>query len=197
MIRFKLSGVGETIYRARLYLYAYDPTSDGPSIYETTPSWSELGVTWNNRPGPVGSQLDNYGPIADNSWIAYDVAGAIDGNGYVAFVIRGSSSDGVSWYSRQAGAHQPRLVVWSSPPPAPAAVPTETATPTPTPTEPVVDATPVATPIATDVPVETPAASPDPEPVIPLDEQFETDLSSWTNQGASSLPAKESTARRR
>ena len=93
VIRFKLSNVGDRVYRARLYLYAYDPTVDGPSIYETSPSWSETGVTWNTRPAPIGGQLGNYGPIADNSWIAYDVTAAIDGNGYVAFVIRGSSSE--------------------------------------------------------------------------------------------------------
>src|SRR6476620_5849981 len=93
VIRFKVSGVGDRVYRARLYLYAYDPSVDGPSIYETSPSWSETGVTWNTRPAPIGGALDNYGPIADNSWIAYDVAAAIDGKGYVAFGIGGSSSD--------------------------------------------------------------------------------------------------------
>jgi hypothetical protein len=64
-------------------------------------------------------------------------------------------------------------------------VPTETATPLPTATEPAGDATPIASPVETAAPTETAVASPDPEPVLPVAEQFETDLSAWSNQGAS------------
>jgi glucose/arabinose dehydrogenase len=188
VIRFKVANVGESVYRARLFLFAYDPTVDGPSIYETSPSWSELGVTWNNRPAPTGSALQNYGPVADNSWIAYDVTAAIDGNGYVAFVLRGTSSDGVSWYSRQAGAHQPRLVIWSSVP-----SPSE-ATPETTATEPPVDeATPTSAPSevpATPVehPVETPIETTTAETTLPLADGFEGDLSAWAGEGAAIEP---------
>ena len=77
---------------------------------------SESSVTWNNRPSASGGRLAGYGPVAKRSWIAYDVEAAIDGDGYVAFVIKGTSSDAVSFYSRQNGSNQPRLVVWSSAP---------------------------------------------------------------------------------
>ena len=93
LIRFKVSGVGDRVFRARLYLYAYDPSVDGPSIYTTSSNWRETGITWNTRPAPTSGQIDNYGQIADNSGIAYDVTSAISGDGYVTFPIRGSSSD--------------------------------------------------------------------------------------------------------
>jgi glucose/arabinose dehydrogenase len=200
VIRFKLSGVGDKVYRARLFLWAYDPTSDGPAIYETSPHWQETGVTWNNRPGPIGGQLDNYGPIADNSWVAYDVESAIDGDGYVAFVIRGTSSDAVSWYSRQAASRQPRLVIWSSE--VSASVDEPSGTPTPSPTlEPSVTVTPVPTEIGekptaeptveagSPVPQPTldsgsPTAVPEPVDPVPFADEFEGDLSGWLGEGA-------------
>jgi glucose/arabinose dehydrogenase len=190
VIRFKLSGIGDRVYRARLYLYAYDPTVDGPSIYETSPSWSETGVTWNTRPAPIGGQLGNYGPIADNSWIAYDVAAAIDGNGYVAFVIRGSSSDAVSWYSRQAGSKQPRLVVWSSEVAASEVMPEPSGTPIPqaSPVEsPTPESTESPTPVATPD-LGSPTASPEPIDEIPFADAFENDFSAWSGDGAQLAP---------
>ena len=190
VIRFKLTGVGDRVYRARLYLYAYDPSVDGPSIYETSPSWSETGVTWNTRPAPIGGSLDNYGPIADNSWIAYDVAAAIDGNGYVAFVIRGSSSDAVSWYSRQAVSRQPRLVVWSSEVAASEVTPEPSGTPVPeaSPIEsPTPEATESPTPIATPD-LGSPTVSPEPLDEVPFSDGFEGDLSGWSSDGALLVP---------
>jgi glucose/arabinose dehydrogenase len=188
VIRFKVFGTGDTIYRARLYLYAYGPTVDGPAIYETSPSWRESEVTWNTRPAPIGSSLGNYGPIADNSWIAYDVRAAIDGDGYVAFVIRGSSSDSVSWFSRQAGSHQPRLVIFSSEVSPGEATPEATATGTP-----VEQATPTAAPnqepaTPVDHPVETPVVTPTAAPSLPFADGFESDLSGWVSDGVAIEP---------
>jgi hypothetical protein len=190
VIRFKLSGVGDRVYRARLYLYAYDPSVDGPSIYETSPSWSESGVTWNTRPAPIGGSLGNYGPIADNSWIAYDVTAAIDGNGYVAFVIRGSSSDAVSWYSRQAGSRQPRLVVWSSEVAASEVTPEPSGTPVPEASQiesPTPEATETPTPIATPD-LGSPTVSPEPLDEVPFADGFDGDLSGWSTDGAMTVP---------
>jgi hypothetical protein len=190
LIRFKVSGVGDRVYRARLYLYAYDPTVDGPSIYTTSSSWRETGITWNTRPAPTSSQIDNYGPIADNSWIAYDVTSAISSDGYVTFLIRGSSSDAVSWYSRQAGSRQPRLVVWSSEVTTAEVTPSPTATQEPSPqASPIAEPTEVASPEPTAViETPTPVASPEPETALPITEDFDGDLSDWSGEGASLLP---------
>jgi hypothetical protein len=195
VIRFKVEGIGENVTRARLYLFAYDGTVNGPVIYETSPSWRETGVTWNNRPGPSGGVVDNYGAVARRSWVAYDVIGAIDGNGYVSFVLRGQSTDAVSWYSRQAGANQPRLVIVSSGPlaaeaPDPFATPTAEATSTLEAT-----ATPdaVATETAT-VEIPTSTATPDPgtpeASPLPFADDFESGLNGWSVGGAVSAPGE-------
>jgi PKD repeat protein len=188
LIRFKVSGVGDRVYRARLYLYAYDPTVDGPSIYTTSSSWRETGLTWNTRPGPTSSQFDNYGPIADNSWIAYDVTSAISGDGYVTFLLRGTSSDAVSWYSRQAGSRQPRLVIWSSGVTTAEVPPEPTTTPEPSPeASPIAHPTESASPEPTEV-IETPTPVASPETALPITDDFEGNLSGWSGEGALLAP---------
>lgn len=192
VIRFKVEGIGQSVTRARLYLFAYDGTVNGPVIYETSPSWRESGVTWNNRPGPSGGSIDNYGAVARRSWIAYDVIAAIDGNGYVSFVLRGQSTDAVSWYSRQAASNQPRLVIVSSGPTA-AEAPDPFATPTaePSPTE---TPSPIATETAT---VEAPTATATPDPgtpeasPLPFADDFATGLDGWSGEGATEGEGKD------
>jgi glucose/arabinose dehydrogenase/PKD repeat protein len=191
IIRFKVEGIGEDVSKAMLYLYAYDGTVNGPVIYETTPSWRESGVTWNTKPGATSGVVDNYGAIAKRSWIAYDVTDAIDGNGYVSFVIRGQSSDAVSWYSRQAASNQPRLVIVSSGPlaaeePDPFASPTASVTPEATAT-----ATSTPEPDATETPTaEVPTATTTPDPgtpeasPVPYSDDFEAGSDGWSAEGA-------------
>jgi hypothetical protein len=193
LMRFRVAGTSGTIERAVIYLYAYEGTVDGPAIYRTSASWSESRVTWNNRPGPITRQLDNAGPIARRSWVAYDVTDAISGNGTYSFLVRGTSTDAVSWYSREATGNRPLLVVSASgidgasvdeargeaDPTASATVePTETATAAPT-------ETPTVEPTA--APTETPAptavlepATPEP---LPVDDGFEGDLVGWHSEG--------------
>jgi glucose/arabinose dehydrogenase/PKD repeat protein len=204
LMRFRVSGASGTIYKAVIYLYAYEGTSEGPAIYRTSPSWSESRVTWGNRPGPVGGQLDNAGPIYARSWVAYDVTETITGEGTYSFLIRGTSTDSVSWYSREASANRPRLVVYASGTgggivdearPASDESPTETveptveatatATPTATATgEPSVEPTVEPTAIATETPTPEPAT---PEP-LPVGDGFEGDLASWQGEGATLAP---------
>ena len=39
-------------------------TQDGPSVQTTGTSWSETGLTWNNRPAPSGGVLDDKGALS-------------------------------------------------------------------------------------------------------------------------------------
>src|SRR5215212_3643217 len=95
-LRFTVNGVSGVIQDARLRVFSTnDDTRDGPAVYGTNNSWSETGITWNNRPARTGSGLDNKGSISTNTWVEYNVTSLITGNGTFNFVLGGDSNDNV------------------------------------------------------------------------------------------------------
>src|SRR5690349_15836606 len=110
-IRFTVTGVSGSLQSARLRVYATtNGTKNGPAVYGTSTSWTETGITWNNRPARTSSAVDNKGSIGINSWAEYDVTSLVTGNGTFSFVLAADSSDGVRFSSRQ-GRHPPELVI--------------------------------------------------------------------------------------
>jgi hypothetical protein len=107
-LNFSVSGVSGPIQSAKLRLYAYTGTANGPAVYSTSTAWSEGGITWSNRPAPTSAATDDKGTIAGNSWVEYDVTPFVTGNGSYGFRLAGTSSDGVDFYSREAPAGSPR-----------------------------------------------------------------------------------------
>ena len=95
---------------AKLRVYSYDGTEDGPAVYETTDDWSEYRITWANRPPTVGPEIDDAGPVTRGSWVEYDVSGVVDGDGTYSFVLRSASAD-IAKFDAWEGSHQPELVV--------------------------------------------------------------------------------------
>jgi hypothetical protein len=111
-LRFTVSGVSGTVQNARLRVYAYDGTTNGPSVYSSSSSWSETGITWNNRPGLTSGAVDDKGYIATNTWVEYNVTQLVtgSGNGTYTFVLSTTSTDGSHFRSRQ-GSQPPQLVI--------------------------------------------------------------------------------------
>src|SRR5215213_158470 len=127
-LRFPISGVTGTVQSAILRVYSTtDGTRNGPAVYATGSSWSETGITWNNRPAQTSGAIDNQGKIATNTWVEYDVTSLLIGNGTYSFVLGGDSNDNVMFSSRQ-GSNPPQLVITF-------ASSVSTATPTRTPTQ--------------------------------------------------------------
>ncbi|MDY7225062.1 DUF7594 domain-containing protein [Hyalangium rubrum] len=112
-LRFSVSGVSGAVTRATLRLYASDGTTDGPRVFLTSGSWSESGLTWNNRPALPASPLSDVGEIASGTWVEYDVTSAVSGNGEFHFALVPASSNGATFYSRESSqtALRPQLVV--------------------------------------------------------------------------------------
>jgi hypothetical protein len=111
---FNVSGITGTVQSARLRLYAYSGTSDGPSVHTTSSAWFETGpgaITWSNRPGRTSGPLDNKGAIATGSWVEFNVTPAVNGNGSYGFNIAPASNDGVDFHSREAASLRPQLVL--------------------------------------------------------------------------------------
>jgi hypothetical protein len=110
-LRFGLSGISGSVRSAKLRVYAYSATSDGPAVYSTGNAWTEAGITWSNRPGRTSSAADDKGLISAGTWVEYDVKPFIVGDGTYSFMLGTSSSDGVNMYSREASSLGPSLIV--------------------------------------------------------------------------------------
>jgi hypothetical protein len=114
-LRFAVSGVSGTVKSAKVRLYAYTDTVDGPAIYLTNNDWVEKTVTWNNRPARIGHRVDDRGKIKENTWVDYDVTKLVQGNGTISFALQPFSRDGVYFDSREAPNKGPELVVTFDP----------------------------------------------------------------------------------
>ncbi|MEZ4662549.1 MAG: DNRLRE domain-containing protein [Caldilineaceae bacterium] len=143
-IRFNVSGVTGAVQGATLRLWVGNGSSNGPSLYRTDNSWTETGITWNNRPSAIGGAVADVGSAPANAWAEYNLTGQITGDGVYNFVFLPDSSDGIKFDSRE-GSNPPQLVLTFNTGP----------TPTPTNTLP-----PTNTPLPTDTP--TPGPSPTP-----------------------------------
>jgi hypothetical protein len=110
-LRFSVSGVAGTVKSAKLRVYSFTGTIDGPAVYSTGNAWTEAGITWSNRPARTSGAADDKGSIGANTWVVYNVKPFVVGNGTYSFVLATSSSDGVDMYSREAFSLWPKLVV--------------------------------------------------------------------------------------
>jgi parallel beta-helix repeat protein len=129
-LKFTISGLTGVVQSATLRLYATNGTVDGPAVYSTALSWTERGLTWNNRPGITSAGMDDKGAIGANAWVEFNVMPLVTGNGTYSFALIGSSTDGVTFKSRE-GSPVPQLVITTIDGSA-TSTPTQTATPTPT-----------------------------------------------------------------
>jgi acid phosphatase type 7 len=160
-MRFTVSGASGTIQSALLRVYCTtDSTKNGPAVYATGSTWSETGITWNNRPARTSGATANKGSISKNTWVEYNVTALVTGNGTYSFVLGGDSNDDVRFSSREGG-NPPQLVITFASS-APTATRTSTATqpgaatPTRTPT---VAQSPAATFTRTPTAINTQATS--------------------------------------
>ena len=111
-IRFPVSGLTGSIQSATLRLWVgTDATGNGPAVFTTASTWSENSITWANRTARVGTGTDDKGSIPTNSWVEFNVASLIAGNGTYDFVLAGTSTDGINFSSREAATNKPQLVI--------------------------------------------------------------------------------------
>jgi hypothetical protein len=148
-LSFTVNGVNGAIQNAIIRLFVTNGSSNGPAIHGTANTWTETGLTWNNRPAAATGALDNKGNMASGAWVEYNVTAYVTGNGTYSFVLLADSSDGVTLYSRE-GSSPPQLVLTIAS--GPTATPTNTGTPTHTPTP-----GPSPTPTSTASPTNTPS----------------------------------------
>jgi hypothetical protein len=117
-LKFQLASLtGNTITSAKLRLYVSDNGSvKGGSVAKmSNTSWTETGVTYNNRPTIDGATLSTLGAVNIGSWYEFNVTSAVTGDGTISLGLKTSSTDGVHYSSREDTTHAPQLVVTVTP----------------------------------------------------------------------------------
>ena len=110
-IFFAVTGLRGPISEATLRVYDADNGStNGPMLYGTATSWTEAGITWNNRPSRTTPLLDNKGIVSVDNWVEYDVSAHVTTGGTYSFVLVADSDDGLVFSSRE-GERSPQLLV--------------------------------------------------------------------------------------
>lgn len=115
VLRFELPGLTGEVVSAKLRLFAFNGTSNGPKAYLVhSRNWSESVVYWDYSPSALSQGvLGDAGAVATNSWMELDVTDAFTGQAQVSFELRPDGTDGVDFYSREHPdpALRPQLVV--------------------------------------------------------------------------------------
>lgn len=109
-LKFTVSGVLGSVQSATLRVYSTSSTVDGPAVYATTSNWTETSITWNTRPARTSDGMDDKGAIATGIWVEYNITPLITGDGTYSFVLVTTSTDSVSFSSRE-GSQPPQLVL--------------------------------------------------------------------------------------
>jgi hypothetical protein len=113
-LKFTVSGIAGTVQNATLRVYSTSGTVDGPTVYGTTSDWTETGINGNTLPALTSSVLDDKGAIASGVWTEYNVTAQIAGDGTYSFAFIPTSTDAVSFSSRE-GSQPPQLVITIAP----------------------------------------------------------------------------------
>ncbi|MHC4618340.1 MAG: CBM96 family carbohydrate-binding protein [Planctomycetota bacterium] len=106
-LKFTVTGVSGTVTSAKLKIYSTDVTMSVDAKASNT-DWTEGAITWNNKP-TVGSTLDTKSPSA-SSWVEFDVASHVTGNGTYSFCLQGDTNSGQDFHSSE-GTNKPVLIV--------------------------------------------------------------------------------------
>ncbi len=109
-LRFNVTGVTGTVQTATLRLFVRNSSSNAPSLYFTDNTWTETGITWNNKPPATGAAIANVAAATAGTWSEYDLTGDVTGNGTYNFVLLPDSTDGIEYDSRE-GTSPPQLVL--------------------------------------------------------------------------------------
>ncbi len=129
--RFTVSGLTGIIQNATFRVYSTTPvTNNGPAVYATNTTWSETGLTWNNRWARMSGAINSQAAISGNSWVEYDVTSLVTGDDEYAFLLAGDISNSLRFSSREGG-NAPQLVITVSAPDTPTSIQESTQTNTP------------------------------------------------------------------
>jgi hypothetical protein len=111
-VKFAVSGLsGRRVVSATLRVtVGSDGTADGPSVHTTGSSWTETGITYNNRPTTLGPVITDFGAMTARGNYTANVTAQITGDGTYSFTLQGRSADRLLLGAREGGSG-PVLVI--------------------------------------------------------------------------------------
>ncbi|HEY8237834.1 MAG TPA: PQQ-dependent sugar dehydrogenase [Candidatus Limnocylindrales bacterium] len=109
-LKFTVTGLTGAPASAKLRLWVTDGGPAGGNIYTVSNSWTETGITWNNRPLISGTKKSTLGAVSTGTWVEFPLGNAITGNGTFSFAISGGTDNVVDYASRETS-NDPYLVV--------------------------------------------------------------------------------------
>jgi PKD repeat protein len=110
-VRFSVGTLPAAPVSAKLRLYVTDASAQTGNLYQTAnATWTESGLTWNNRPATSGTQIAASQPATLGQWVEFDVSPVVTGPGEYSFTLTNASNDIVQFSSR-TGANPPQLVI--------------------------------------------------------------------------------------
>jgi hypothetical protein len=131
-MRFNVQHLVGTPAYATLRVFSNSAANSGVGVGGAGSAWDELSLTSANAPA-IGPAIASVPSLTAGTWVDFDAAPLVSGNGQVTFAITTASTVGKSFSSRE-GANPPQLIVGVRPPPTPTSTSTPTSTPTLTPT---------------------------------------------------------------
>jgi Calcineurin-like phosphoesterase len=115
-VKFDVSGLNGAPLRAVLRLWVETTGTTSYKVYQVTDnSWTETGVTFDNKPA-FGGLLATSGATTANTWMDVDVTAAVGGNGLVTLGFTSGSTAGKNFGAREDTAHAPQLLLTEQPP---------------------------------------------------------------------------------
>jgi Calcineurin-like phosphoesterase len=130
-LKFDVQGLSGRPTKATLKVFVpVDSTTSINASAVSNTTWTEAGLTYNNRPAPTSAPIPSPTPITANTFLSYDVTAYVPGNGLVSFMVDTASSTSKSLPSRENAtvANRPQLVLETTT----ATTTTTTAAPPPT-----------------------------------------------------------------
>jgi hypothetical protein len=110
-IRFNVQGLGGTITRVSLRVFANSSSSSGYTVSSVSDNiWTEATINYNNAP-PLGGAVVSSNGFSGGVWTTVDITSLVSGNGTINLALTTSSSTAISLASRESGANAPQLIV--------------------------------------------------------------------------------------
>jgi len=113
LLNFTVTGTaGQPIKSARLRLHVSNASPKGGVLYPVADTtWTEGAVTWANAPASGSTAVATVGAVNLGQWIDVDVSSHVKAEGTYSLRLKGGSTDGVGYTSKEAAANRPQLVV--------------------------------------------------------------------------------------
>ncbi|MEO6469386.1 MAG: PKD domain-containing protein, partial [Acidimicrobiia bacterium] len=109
-LRFNVPALPQQPTSAKLRLFVTDSSTTTGILHQTTATWGETALTWNNKPATSGPSIGTAAVPTAGSWVELDVSSVVTAAGAYGFGLTNNTSDPVAYSSRE-GANPPQLVL--------------------------------------------------------------------------------------